>query len=105
MRTAAGTPPFGSAVAVALLAGAGACLLLPGPPPWPWLAVLLVPGFLAWWHRDGARRLLGACCIGFALAGLHATFALARELPPEWEQRDAVVTVFAVRSIRPLGRS
>jgi len=76
---------------VALLAGAGACLLLPGLPPWPWLAVLLVPGFLAWWHRDGARRLLGACCIGFALAGLHATFALARELPPEWEQRDAVV--------------
>jgi competence protein ComEC len=92
MRIAAGTPPLGVEVAVALLAGVGGCLLLPWLTPRPLLVVLLLASVAAWWTRGDWRRIAGALVFGFALAGLHAAVALARELPPDWEQHDAVVT-------------
>ena len=91
MRTAAGTPPFGIAVAVALLAGVGICLLLPRLPPWPLSAAMLACGFVAWWRAGGGRRLVGVLTFGFGIAALHAAFALAHQIPPEWEQHDATV--------------
>jgi len=92
MRIAAGTPPLGIQVAVALLAGVGGCLLLPRLPPWPFLIVLLLAAVAAWWRHGNWRRLAGALVFGFALAGMHLACALARELPPDWEQHDAMVT-------------
>lgn len=92
MQPAARTPPFGNQVAMALLAGVGGGLLLPRLPPWPVLAGLLCFGLAVWWRLPGWRRLAGAALAGLALAGLHAGLALARELPPAWEQRDVVVT-------------
>jgi competence protein ComEC len=92
MRIAAGTPPLGIEVAVALLAGVGGCLLLPSLPPWPLLALLVAASVVAWWRRGDWPRTAGALVFGFALAGLYAAVALARELPPGWEQHDAVVS-------------
>jgi hypothetical protein len=60
MRIAAGTPPLGIEVAVALLAGVGGCLLLPWLPPWPMLVVLLFAAVAAWWRYGNWRRFAGA---------------------------------------------
>lgn len=91
MRDAAGTPPFGIAAAAALLAGVVACLWLPGLMPWPLSVSLLLGAGALWWRRP-RWRLAAAFAFGFALAGLHAAHALARQLPGSWDKRDAVVT-------------
>jgi competence protein ComEC len=76
---------------LALLAGVGSCLLLPQLPPWPWLALLFPIGLLAWrWQRWA--HLPGVMICGFALAGLHAGFTLARQLPAALEQNDVTVS-------------
>lgn len=90
MFDAARTPPFGIAAALALLAGVTACLALPGLLPWQWLAVLMLAGAAHWW-RGRTARWIGPLLCGFALAGLHATHALALQLPVDWEQREVAV--------------
>ena len=93
MHDAAGTPPTTRrthrpdlpATALALLAGIGACLLLPRLPPWPLLASAVAVGVAVWW-RGTRWALVGVLLGGFGFAGLHATHALARQLPPRLEQ-------------------
>jgi competence protein ComEC len=92
MHNAAGTPPARQrpglpASALALLAGCGGCLLLPRLPAWPWLVVALGLG-LAWWLRNARGAVAGVLLCGFGMAGLHATTALARQLPPSLEGHD-----------------
>ena len=72
---------FGVPAAAALLAGSLALLLLPRLPP---MAVLLgaVAIGAGWWWKARRMRWLGALLCGFALAGLHASHALALQLPP-----------------------
>ncbi|MDQ3287393.1 MAG: DNA internalization-related competence protein ComEC/Rec2 [Pseudomonadota bacterium] len=91
MFDAARTPPFGIAVALALLAGVSLCLALPFLPPWPLLGVMLAAGAGYWW-RGRVMRWAGPLLLAFALAGLHASHALALQLPGEWEQREVVVS-------------
>jgi competence protein ComEC len=90
MSDAARTPPFGIAVALALLAGASTCLWLPALAPTSLLVGLLVAGGLHWW-RGRSWRWLGPLIFGFALAGLHAAHALSLQLPLGWEQREVVL--------------
>jgi competence protein ComEC len=82
--------------ALALLAGAGACLLLPRLPPWPWLALALVIGLGAWMFPrrrwPAVTRCAAVFLVGFGLAGVHASWALARQLPPSLEQRDIAIS-------------
>ena len=92
MQQAARTPPFGITVAAALLTGVSSCLLLPALLPWPLLLVMLAIGCGLWLRSDDWRRIAGACLVGFALAGLHAASALARQLPGELERHDASVS-------------
>lgn len=86
MQHAAGTPPFGIAAAAALLAGISACLWLPWLSPWWCSALWLLCGLaaLGWgWTRSRPVALVaGWLLLGFGLAGLHASWALARQLPP-----------------------
>jgi competence protein ComEC len=77
--------------ALALLAGVGTCLLLPQLPPWPWLALLFPIGLVASRWRGWAQLPAVMLC-GFALAGLHAGIALARQLPAALEQQDITVS-------------
>jgi competence protein ComEC len=91
MHDAARTPPFGIAIALALLAGVGGCLCLPRLPPWPLFAIALAIGF-ALWLRSGHLRIPGALACGFAIAGLHAVASLGLQLPPSLERRDLVVS-------------
>jgi competence protein ComEC len=91
MQPAARTPPFGTATAIALLAGSLACPLLPALPPWPLLALLFGCGF-ALWSGSGRWRITGALVVGFALAGLHAASTLAQQLPAALEQREATLS-------------
>jgi competence protein ComEC len=83
------------AIALALLCGAGACLLLPCLPPWPWLVLTLATALACWICRRRLRRwkpeLLASLLLGLALAGLHASWALDRQLPHALEQRDLSV--------------
>src|SRR5438045_7332051 len=99
MLDAARTPPFATtqprpalpATALALLTGIGACLLLPRLPDAGLLfAIPLGLGGGMWW-RGGRGALLGVLLAGFGFAGLHATQALARQLPPTMEGRVAIV--------------
>ena len=92
MEAAARMPPFGIAVALALLAGVGGCLMLSRLLPWPVLAAAFAIGFGLWLQRNGSKRMAGALLLGFGLAGLHAAATLARQLPAAFEQRDAVVS-------------
>ena len=46
----------------------------------------------AWWCLGNWGRVAGSLVFGFALAGLDVAHALAQELPPDWEQHDALVT-------------
>jgi competence protein ComEC len=91
MHDAARTPPFGIAIAVALLAGPGGCLCLPRLLPWPLLAIVAALGLMLW-LRPGKARIAGALLCGFALAGLHAAFSLALQLPPTFERQDLAVS-------------
>lgn len=79
--------PLGAAVATALVAGALGTLLLPASPAWPWWCVVAVAGLYGCW-RGGAWRVGGAFACGASLAGLHAVFALALQLPAELERAD-----------------
>ncbi|WP_024890035.1 ComEC/Rec2 family competence protein [Luteimonas huabeiensis] len=87
MTAGAGAGPLGLAVAAALAAGALACLRLPALPPWPLWPVLVLAGGALWW-RGGHWRWAGAAACGFAVAGLHAAFALSLQLPPTLERAD-----------------
>lgn len=95
MAPAARTPPFAIAAATGLVAGAMASLWLPWPTPWPLSAVALVLGALAW-RRAAIPRVLAALLAGFGLAGLHAAFALALQLPPGAGRVEARVTATVV---------
>lgn len=85
-----GAPPFGVAVAGALLAGISAALWSPVLAPLPLLFALAAAGLLFWW-RAVRVRWLGPLLFGFALAGLHAIHALSVQLPPDWEKREFLV--------------
>ncbi|MFS8064264.1 MAG: DNA internalization-related competence protein ComEC/Rec2, partial [Luteimonas sp.] len=91
MHDAARTPPFGIAIALALLTGVGSCLCLPRLLPWPLLAIGFATG-LALWLRPGGTRVAAALLCGFSLAGLHAAFSLALQLPPTFEGQDLAVS-------------
>ncbi|MGN6113412.1 MAG: DUF4131 domain-containing protein, partial [Luteimonas sp.] len=82
--------PFGLGAATALLAGCTACLFGPALPP-VWLMAAGLPGSLLAWAFGRRLRLAGVFACGFALAGLHATAALALRLPPALEGADIVV--------------
>lgn len=96
MREAAGTPLLGIPAAVALLAGTCVCLWAPALLPWWASALLLVGGAWAILRgvvRAGHRaRVPGWFLAGAALAGLHASFALSLQLPPEPPRHDAIVS-------------
>ncbi|MFZ5637120.1 MAG: DNA internalization-related competence protein ComEC/Rec2 [Pseudomonadota bacterium] len=77
--------------AVGLLAGILACLSLPEPPG-PWLLICVGAMVALSWAMPGVRtgrpawvRAFATICFGFVLAGLHATNALDRQLPPALE--------------------
>ncbi|QCO67425.2 DNA internalization-related competence protein ComEC/Rec2 [Luteimonas yindakuii] len=90
MRTGS-VRPFGPVVAVALVAGALGTLMLPVVPGWlAWCAVAAA-GFAGWWY-GGWWRGGGAFATGAALAGLHAVFALALQLPVALERADVPLT-------------
>ncbi|MBO7942344.1 hypothetical protein JTP77_041560, partial [Streptomyces sp. S9] len=91
MFEAARTPPFGKLVAITLLAGIGAALASPRLLPWQVMAPLLLLAAAAWWRLRRARAV-AAFAFGFALASLHAAHALALQLPPDWEKRDATLS-------------
>ena len=80
----------GLPVAGGLLVGVSLALWLPSLMPlWVLLAAAII-GVPMWW-RGWRGRWLGACLIGFALAGLHATHALSLQLPVDWQKRDVEV--------------
>lgn len=83
---------FGPAAAISLLVGTAVCLS--APSVWPVLLLLptLAIGLLVWSRCGRAWRLLGLVLVGFAWSGLHAAYALSRQLPPEWERRPAMVS-------------
>jgi len=92
MHDAAGTPPFGIAAALALVAGIGACLACPVLAP-AWLdALVLAIGLAGWWRLLRWQRVLAIAGCGFALAALHAGFALSRQLPADGEHEPWSVT-------------
>jgi competence protein ComEC len=84
--------PFGPWAALLLLVGVCGCLLLPALPPRSVLIVTGCVGVLLWW-RAGTMgwRSLGVLLAAFALAGGHASWALAAQLPGQWEKRDLMV--------------
>ncbi|HEY5805378.1 MAG TPA: DNA internalization-related competence protein ComEC/Rec2 [Lysobacter sp.] len=96
MRDAARTPPFGTTSALALLTGVCACLWLPWLLPWPLSSGLLLLGIVLGWRglRAGSSALiiLGWMLLGIGLAGVHASYSLALQLPPGLERGDAKVS-------------
>ena len=83
---------LGPAVAVGLLAGVSCGLAAPSLPPlWALLAGLAF-GLVGWRRGRGLGRWLGAVAVGAAWAGLHATYALSLQLPPQWERKQATVS-------------
>ncbi|MEH6419062.1 DNA internalization-related competence protein ComEC/Rec2 [Pseudomonas sp. CGJS7] len=91
MLDAARTPPFGKLAAIALLAGVCAALALPWLCPWQMSAAMLIAAGYGWWGWPRWRPLAIAG-FGFALAGLHAAYALDLQLPADWEKRDVAVS-------------
>jgi len=96
VATAAGTPPFGIAAALSLLAGVCACLWSPWLlPSWVSLILLIGAAFCVWRGVASSQLralLAGWWLAGLALAGLHAAHALALQLPSAPARHDAVVT-------------
>jgi len=96
VAAAAGTPPFGIAAALSLLAGVCTCLWAPWLLSWWMSLILLAIAAICLWRGLSslrARTLLpGWWLAGIALAGLHAVHALALQLPAEPSRQDAVVT-------------
>ncbi len=90
MAPATRRPLFGPASAVCLLAGVGGGLAVPALPPAWWMGAALLLGFVLA-ARPGPLRLPGVVSFGFALAGLHATHALALQLPADLERAALVV--------------
>ena len=84
------TPPLGVSIASGLLAGVSFAVWLPSLAPL-WLLLAAAVGGMPLWWRAWRWRWSGACLIGFALAGVHATYALSVQLPLDWEQRDVEV--------------
>jgi competence protein ComEC len=83
--------PFGLAVAAALLLGCAACLQLPVLPSLRSLVLALAGGLLLWgfgWRL----RFAGALVCGLALAGLHASAAMALRLPAAFEGADVTLS-------------
>ncbi|WP_082576255.1 DNA internalization-related competence protein ComEC/Rec2 [Lysobacter sp. Root604] len=83
---------FGPAAAIGLLGGTAVSLAAPVLSPVLLLLPLLVVGVWVWRRCGRAWRLLGVALVGFAWTGLHAGYALSRQLPPEWERRQATVS-------------
>lgn len=92
MTDAARMPPLGTAAALALLAGIGVCLGLPWLAPWMVSLLTSLIGVWLWCRYADRRRLIGAVLLGFALTGLHGTYALSLQLPSALEARDFVVS-------------
>ncbi|UNK49642.1 DNA internalization-related competence protein ComEC/Rec2 [Lysobacter sp. S4-A87] len=96
MHEAARTPPFATTTALALLGGVCACLWMPWLLPWPGSVGLMLIGIALGWRglrrRHTASLVIAWALLGFGLAGLHAAHALALQLPPGLEQRDARVS-------------
>ena len=83
-------PAFGTASAFGLIGGVTLCLRLPVLASWGWLLALCVAG--VWlWRRRSRWCLLGVALAGFGLCGLHATWSLARQLPPAYEGGDVAL--------------
>lgn len=78
---------FAPSNAFALLTGVVACLWLPMLLPW-WLLIALLLLGIVWWWRVPRFRWLGIWAIGFAWAGLQASWVLSDRLPPEFEKRE-----------------
>ena len=91
MVDAAGTPPFGKSVAIALLAGVGTALVSPWLLPWQAMAPLALLAGCGWWRLRRGRTVC-VFAFGWALASLHAAHALSVQLPADWEKRDVTVT-------------
>ncbi|HEY4582695.1 MAG TPA: hypothetical protein VIG88_07520, partial [Lysobacter sp.] len=89
---AAGTPLITPAIALGLLAGICACLSLPHAPPLALALLATVSGLVLVWRRP-SKRWVGAALLGMGLAGLHATHALALQLPPLPARQDATLVV------------
>lgn len=89
--TDAALPPFGIAVACALLVGVACLLAFPAAPAW-WCCVLSA-GTGAWlWVRSGRTwRLCGVLLFGMGWCGLHASWSLGRQLPPTLEGGDVTL--------------
>ena len=81
-------PPFGPAVAGALVLGVLAASRLPVLPPVAWLALPLAMGAWGWARCGDWRRVAGALLVGAALFSLHAAWTLSRQLPPDMERGD-----------------
>lgn len=88
--TRAQSRPLSVSVAAGLLGGVSFALWLPWLAPVWLLVAAAVIGAPAWWGA-WRGRWFGACLLGFALAGLHATHALSVQLPMDWEKRDVEV--------------
>jgi len=89
--TAMRVPGLGPGVAAALVSGAIACLQVPALPPWWVMAAALAIAAVAWARGQGIERVLAAFCLGAALCGLHAAYALSIQLPGAMERGDFVV--------------
>ncbi len=96
-------PPLGLACTTAMLLGMAAMLW---SPALPWGGVLwggLCLG-LAGWALPSRWRWLGAVLAGMAWVGLHASWSLGQQLPPEWEGREVAVTGRVVGLPEPQAR-
>jgi competence protein ComEC len=91
MESAARTPPFGIAAAVALLCGVTAALLWPTTLGLGASGLALLTGGVLWW-KAVHWRWVGALLLGLGLSGAHATHVLSQQLPATWEKRVVTLT-------------
>lgn len=88
---AAHRPVFGTANAVALLAGTTFSLLMPHLLPLSVLVLACMVGAVGWIARWRGRPF-GALLFGFSWAGLHAALALQAQLALHLEQKELTLT-------------